>query len=248
MQSLVFTDLDDTLFQTLRKCGDHALADLDPRAYLKDGSIISYATSKQNWLWQWINHQSHVIPVTARSFDALTRVDLPFQAEAILNHGAVILDKNRQINLEWHDYMTNLLPPYAEALADLWHAILAHTHQDSALKPRLIEDFGIDWYGVIKHADGDEAALDNLRQSVVMTHDTVTSGLLYCHFNGNNLAVLPKIIGKAYAVNYLIEYYGKHFDQFTTIGIGDSETDLPFMSLCDYAMVPKNTQLRAMFA
>lgn len=248
MQSLVFTDLDDTLFQTLRKCGDQTSANLEPRAYLKDGSIISYATPKQNWLWQWINHQSRIIPVTARNFDAFSRVNLTFQAEAILNHGAVILDHNRQLNQEWHQYMTDILPPYTEELADLWHAVEAYAQFDPALKPRLIEDFGVVWYGVIKHSGADESALEKLKIAVVLAHESVMNGHLYCHFNGNNLAILPKVIGKAHAVNFLIEYYRKHFDQFTTIGLGDSKTDLPFMALCDYAMVPQNSQLGALFA
>ncbi|MGZ8946758.1 MAG: hydrolase, partial [Methylococcaceae bacterium] len=99
MQSYIFLDLDDTLFQTLRKC---ALGADDPnlqvRAFLPDGTPNSFATHKQQWLWHWLAKGFRIVPVTGRDVHAFERVTLPFQEEVILNHGAVILDKQRNID------------------------------------------------------------------------------------------------------------------------------------------------------
>ncbi|MDP3531149.1 MAG: hydrolase [Methylicorpusculum sp.] len=253
MHNLIFADLDDTLFQTLRKCGNLSSdgtgaigTTLQPRAYLKDGSTISYATPKQQRLWQWLSESGQIIPVTARNFDAFSRVDLPFKNEVVLNHGAVILDKEHKLDLEWHAYMADVLPTYHDELLDLWEQLEGLTGNGSGLRARLIEDFGRTWYGVIKHADADENALQALLCSTIKKHESVASGRLYCHSNGNNLAVIPEVIGKANAVNFLRSRYAELFESIFTIGIGDSITDASFMALCDYAIIPKNTQLGAL--
>ncbi len=246
MQNLFFVDLDDTLFQTLRKCGQTLADDLTPRAFLKNGETISYATPKQNRLWAGLAEAGHVVPVTARNFDAFSRVNLTFKNEAILNHGAVIIDAQGRIDPEWQTYMTDVLPPFHKLLLEVWELVQAQTKTDPGLRPRLIEDFGVCWYGVVKHADAEDEPLQNLAL-LLKQHTALTSGRLYCHLNGNNLAIIPAVVAKANAVNFLLERYVKSHDTLLTIGIGDSKTDQPFMALCDYALIPRNTQLGALF-
>ena len=244
MQSYIFLDLDDTLFQTLRKC---ALGADDPklqvRAFLPDGTPNSYATHKQQWLWHWLDKGFKIVPVTGRDIHAFDRVMLPFQEEVVLNHGAVILDKNRTVDSVWMDGMMQALPDYHEKLLEVWANVEAYCRRHIGFKSRLVRDFGITWYGVIKHADGTEAALRPLLDDMIKTHPSILDGSLYWHINGNNLAVLPKIINKESAVRYLIEGYQQQHTELLTFGAGDSHTDAPFMGLCDYALIPKNTQL-----
>lgn len=251
MQSFIFIDLDDTLFQTLRKCEQYTSGDSDakfkPRAYLKDGSPISYSTAKQDKLWEWLSNTAALIPVTARNFDAFSRVTLPFANEVILNHGAVILDKNRQMDSEWGAYMAKILPDYQHDLFDLWKQVEHYALSNPSLRPRLIDDFGMIWYGVIKHQDANEEALNELLEAVIAKHEAVVSGRLYWHANSNNLAVIPSVVGKAHAVKFLMEKYALEHGNVFTVGMGDSKTDLPFMSLCDYTLIPKNTQLGKLF-
>ena len=250
MQNLIFADLDDTLFQTLRKCGSYAATEnsskLQPKAYLKDGSVISYATPIQDRLWHWLSGAGSIIPVTARNNNAFSRVDLPFKDEIVLNHGAVILDKHRKLDLDWQAYISDVLPSYHDELLDIWEHVHDQALIKSELKPRLIEDFGRTWYGVIKHASADEKALKSLFQSTIENHEAIVSGRFYWHFNGNNLAVIPEVISKAKAVRFLIDRYANSYESIFTVGIGDSKTDAAFMSLCDYAILPKNTQLGAL--
>ena len=243
MQSYIFLDLDDTLFQTLRKCvpgvNDH---NLEVRAYLPDGTANSFATHKQQWLWEWLAKGFKIVPVTARDVHAFERVNLPFQEEVVLNHGAVILDKQRVVDQVWMELIMQEMPIYHDKLLELWAEVELYAKRHPGFKPRLVNDFDITWYGVIKHSDGTEAVLKTLLDELIIKHPHVTDGSLYWHLNGNNLALLPKIINKESAVSYLLNGY-KQYSEVLTFGAGDSKTDAPFMALCDYALIPKNTQL-----
>ncbi|MFZ2170424.1 MAG: hydrolase [Methylococcaceae bacterium] len=244
MQNYIFLDLDDTLFQTLRKCALGADdSRLQVRAFLPDGTPNSYATHKQQWLWQWLAKGFKIVPVTGRDAHAFERVMLPFQEEVVLNHGAVILDKQRNIDSVWMDGMTQALPRYHEKLLDVWAEVEVYCKRYDGFKSRLVNDFDITWYGVIKHVDGTENTLKALLDSIIKVHPYVLDGSLYWHLNGNNLAVLPKIINKESAVSYLIDSYKQNFPELLTFGAGDSKSDAPFMGLCDYALIPRNTQL-----
>ncbi len=244
MQRYIFLDLDDTLFQTLRKC-EFGADDpkLQVRAYLPDGTPNSFATHKQQWLWDWLSQGFKIVPVTARDIHAFERCTLPFQEEIVLNHGAVILDKQRQIDKVWMDNILQTLPTYHEKFFDLWAEIENYAKQHQGFKPRLVNDFNITWYGYIKHQDRTEATLKILLDTIIKPHPGIIDGSLYWHINGNNLAVLPKIINKENAVRYLMTHYKREYPDLLTFGAGDSRTDAAFITLCDYALIPKNTQL-----
>lgn len=244
MQSYIFLDLDDTLFQTLRKCNPGADdPKLQARAKLPDGTANSFATPKQQWLWHWLALGFKIVPVTGRDVHAFERVMLTFEEEVVLNHGAVILDKQRNVDRGWMEGMKQTLPVYHEKLLDLWAELEAYCNRYSGFNPRLVRDFDTTWYGVIKHSDGTETPLKTLLDSIIKVHPHIVDGSLYWHLNGNNLAVLPKIINKESAVSYLINGYKQQHQELVTFGAGDSNSDAPFMALCDYALIPKNTQL-----
>jgi hydroxymethylpyrimidine pyrophosphatase-like HAD family hydrolase len=244
MQKYIFLDLDDTLFQTLRKC---PLPKNDPRlevrAFLPDGTPNSFATHKQQWLWDWLAKDFKIVPVTARDIHAFERVTLEFQEEVVLNHGAVILTKQRKVDDLWMASMLANLPRYHLQLMEIWADVTAFAEQSEGYKLRLVNDFEVTWYGVVKHAEGTETILQTLVDAVLKTHPHILSGALYWHLNSNNLAILPKIINKESAVAYLINQYQQHDPDLLTLGAGDSKTDAAFMALCDYAMIPSRTQL-----
>jgi hydroxymethylpyrimidine pyrophosphatase-like HAD family hydrolase len=251
MERYLFVDLDDTLFQTRRKLPHGDLDNARPAAYLRNGEPISYATEKQQRLWQGLSQGFRIVPVTARDYDAFHRVDLPFSHEAVLNHGGTVLQADRRLDEQWHAHISAAVGDYAEDLQALAAAIQRYRSAtgDAGLKPRLIEDFGVCWYLVVKHESGKEQALDILKRDIVLHFPAVASGKLYLHGNGNNLAILPKPVNKADAVAYLLHgFNARHGCELLTLGMGDSLTDAPFMALCDYAVIPHNTQLhRAIF-
>lgn len=246
MPNLLFVDLDDTLFQSLKKCPgteQDSSGWLTPRAYLRDGNPISYSTPQQDRLWDWLSSIGRVIPVTARNYDAFNRVDLPFSDYAILNHGAVILNPDNSVNCEWHDIVMEGVNEAHGFFADIWDTIERLSKEDPGLRPRLISDFNVTWYAVIKHEAADVGALLRLRNAID-EHLAIASGTMYCHFNGNNLAIIPSAIRKELAVNFLLGKLKQNLQGFT-IGMGDSLTDLPFMILCDYSIIPSNSQAGA---
>jgi hydroxymethylpyrimidine pyrophosphatase-like HAD family hydrolase len=238
---VVFTDLDDTLFSSVRK--QPADADLQAQAYLQDGSPISYSSSRQRALQHWLRHSRCVVPVTARSLGAYRRVDLRFDSYAILSHGACVLLPDGTVDPHWTERMQGLLHSAAEPLRGALEA-LRHSryNQTGQLQVRMIEEHGLALYALVKHAQGDAAAIRALADEVARPwlHDHPGFQL---HLNDNNLAIIPPGIGKAAAVHYVSAQLHEELGEFMSVGMGDSLSDGHFMLDCDYALLPGRSQL-----
>ena len=101
MRAIVLVDLDDTLFQTLRKCPpDVPQAALTPLGFGRDGGALGFSTPRQAAFLAWLGEAALVVPVTGRSHDALSRVRIPYGA-AICAHGGVILDEAGAVDPRW---------------------------------------------------------------------------------------------------------------------------------------------------
>ena len=246
MQSLpivAFTDLDDTLFSTLRK--HRPDADLQPQAYLKDGAAISYSDARQRALQQWLATGTRVVPVTARSIGAYQRVRLPFNSYAVISHGACVLLPDGTPDPQWTGQMQTLLSAAAEPLAQAYQALLNSPQNASAqLRVTLVTEHGQPLYALAKHAQGDEQAVAELAECIAQPWVAAHSGF-QLHVNGNNLAIIPPGIGKAAAVQYVRAQLLLQIGDFMSIGLGDSLTDGAFMLDCDYALMPSRSQLSA---
>lgn len=238
--AIALVDLDDTLFQTLRKCPpDLAETDLTPLGFARDGSALSYATPRQLTFLNWLAETTHLIPVTARSLDALRRVRVPFVA-AICAHGGVILDEMGAVDATWAEHVAQQARAHAGEL-DRLVAAVADTARASnvAINARVLTEDDVPLYALFKHADADADAL----KAVVDAAVTTTPPGWTDHRNGNNIALMPPWLGKAHAVAYLLPQLRERFPNAPVIGIGDSHTDAAFMRLCDFAMMPSRSQL-----
>lgn len=237
----LFADLDDTLFQSLEKCGGQDA--LQPAAFLKDGSPISYTTAAQRAFIAFAQDGMTMIPATARNLDAFERVDLPFTSYAVLDYGGIVLNPDRSVDQAWlarmRDAMRAALPGLQE-LAGLIDAWAARTGYGG--RARLIEDFATPFYLVIKDPDRIGARLAPIEHEVVQPW--IDGGRDYfIHRNGNNLAILPNALDKSHAVAYVTDKLRREHGDILTFGIGDSRSDARFMAACDYAIVPSRTQL-----
>ena len=242
MRAIALVDLDDTLFQTLRKCPPDVPAErLVPLGFARDGAPLSYATPRQMRLIEWLSETAWLVPVTARSRDALMRARVPFTA-AICAHGGVIIGEDGEVDSDWHQHAVRQSSAHAEALEALAARIQAEAHaQVAALRVRVLSEGELGLYVLAKHEDVDEGALHAVIDAVA--HEVPAGWTI--HRNGNNAALMPPWLGKAHAVEALLPRLRAAHPDAPVIGIGDSLTDAPYMAMCDFAMMPKGSQLAA---
>ncbi|MDP3842791.1 MAG: HAD family hydrolase [Oxalobacteraceae bacterium] len=245
MKKFLFVDLDDTLFQTPGKCA--AEEDLRAAAYLKDGAACSYTTARQRALFEMMQREMTLIPATARNRDALSRVDLPFSSYSIIDYGGVVLEPGGAVDAVWLDTMR---VDMARALDGLQQAmqIIDQYSASAGLKgrARLIEDCATPFYIVLKDPEKISERLEQVEREAVAPWIAAAGKDFFIHRNGNNLAVLPKSLNKARAVEYLRQRLVAEHGEIMTLGMGDSKSDARFMAACDYAIVPSGTQLAAL--
>lgn len=240
MRAIALVDLDDTLFQTLGKCPPDVPSEaLHPLGYAADGSPLSYATPRQMSFLSWISESTLLVPVTARSRDALCRVRIAWDS-AICAHGGMILDNEGAFDPRWRARMAAEADAHGETLAALWRRV-SEEARGAPLRVRVLEEERVPLYVLAKHSDGDAGMLAEIVERVV---PEVPAGWTV-HRNGNNAAFLPPFLGKEHAVAYLLPELRRRHPDAPVIGIGDSLTDAPFMQLCDFAMMPSGSQLAA---
>jgi hydroxymethylpyrimidine pyrophosphatase-like HAD family hydrolase len=246
VKKFLFVDLDDTLFQTPGKCPSET--DLRPVAYLQDGSACSFSTPRQRAFFELMAREMTLIPTTARNHDALSRVDLTFSSHAIIDYGGVVLTPDRTPDGEWLALMRADMALALDGLKEAMEVIDRYsTKAGFKGKARLVEDYGTPFYIVVKDPDKQAERLAQIEREVLL--DWVASGVgqnFYLHRNSNNLAVLPKTLNKARAVQYLRQQLQVEHGEIMTLGMGDSQCDARFMAACDYAIVPRGTQLAAL--
>jgi hydroxymethylpyrimidine pyrophosphatase-like HAD family hydrolase len=242
LKKFLFADLDDTLFQTLEKCASRDA--LEPAAYYSNGSICSYTTPAQRAFFAFVSEGMTVIPTTARSLDAFSRVNLGFTSYVVLNFGGIILQPDGSIERDWqgrmHGLMTAALPGL-QALAAHIDAWADKTGYGG--RTRLVEDAGTPFFIVVKDPDKVHANLETIEREVVLPWIADGNGGYCVHRNGNNLAILPTSLDKANAVAYVAERLRREHGEIVTFGMGDSRSDARFMADCDYAIIPRRTQL-----
>lgn len=239
---IALVDLDDTLFQTIRKCPeDVPHSDLVALGFDKDGQPLSYATPRQMRFLDWLLANAEVIPVTARSLDATRRVRFAYD-RAIAANGAIFIDENGKIDEAWSNQILEEGRPYASTLDHLMaEGLRVAAERGAAIRTWIVQDGEVPSYMVMKLLNrGDDVA--QLHEVAHAIRPQVPDGWTF-HVNGTNVAITPPHIGKARAVERLIPALRRTNPNVTIIGVGDSVTDGPFMALCDMAMCPPRSQL-----
>ncbi len=235
MQFVTFLDLDDTLLQTAGKCrpGD----DVEPVAWRINGEPLSFMSTKQKAFLMGMKSLGEIVFVTARNTDSVSRIRLPVRAWWITSFGAVIHDPDGSPDHEYNQIIKNDLQPLSSLLHQ-FRLDLEKESQDPDVHIRVIGDDGLDVYVVAKQTRGVASSLDNLEK---FSREHLPSVFLI-HRNGNNLAILPKVARKERAVRHLMDVEF-NTSEWTSIGVGDSETDAAFIACCDWRVIPSNTQL-----
>ncbi|MDQ7090124.1 MAG: HAD family hydrolase [Methylococcales bacterium] len=243
MELFVFLDLDDTVFQTQRKCPPNTV--ITPATFLKEGSTNSFFTKKQQHLFNLLKANTRLIPTTGRDYASFLRVpSIQTFDYAIINYGGIILNAEGSVDKAWFNLIASKINPLLSELKTLTKYVetMAKT-QSIPLKIRLVADFGLTFYLSIKHHDRDPEVLKAVSNQIIKPYLNAQQLDFYCHLNDNNLAVFPQFLNKAPAVSYLLQQFNQTYANYLSFGVGDSLTDMPYMQLCDYFITPTNSQI-----
>lgn len=235
---IALVDLDDTLFQTLRKI-DPSIpeSDLTIAAVAGNGSH-SYMTKTQVAFSDWLLATTEAIPVTARSSDVLGRVTIPFRSYAIVANGAVILGPDGKPDAEWQTVVEKGLRPLAAKFEEL----LAEGKENAerlgvSVRSWIVMEGDLGTYVVFKENDGDGSRLQEVAPVLAAELGWVR------HHNGNNLALIPPAISKRLASEFLLARLLADSPDRPVIGFGDSVSDMSYLGLCGWWSAPGKSQI-----
>jgi hypothetical protein len=234
MNTALFLDLDDTLFQTTRKCPDGVA--LVAGARNKAGAVHSFMTPQQAELWQRILASGvQVVPVTARSAAALGRVELPLQARyASVDFGATLLVDGNP-DPEWQARAEAICAASKARLTPLWQQ--AQQYRELSLEWVTSSAGGL--YLTARDYGQQPQAMQALRRTWgawVAEH-----GDFFLHDN-HTLALVPKAFDKSHAVAQ-VQRRLRADGPLLSLGLADSASDLGFLRLCDFIGLPGHSQL-----
>lgn len=233
---VIFLDLDDTILQTAPKCPPGE--PVAPAAVDRAGQALSFMTRAQQRLLEFWLAQATVIPVTGRTDEALARVALAFASWRITHHGAVIRQPDGTLPVWWHDQVRPLLT----AAQCLLREVAAHLEAGAIAGGYRVSRHAVDeWLTYVSvKASGEGEALAGARSRL---EETGLPPALAVHCNGNNLAVMVRGAQKHDAVRRVAMELQRE-GSIVTLGAGDSLTDIPFLRACDFALVPKGSQIQ----
>lgn len=224
---LYASDLDRTLIFSERFIFENPTsAKYSPVEY-KEDRIISYMSNDVNSKLHCINDNKKVqfVPVTTRSLSEYKRVNLGFTPEyAIVANGAIILH-NGEVMEEWNDYIKSKLD-YTEVL-DLSQDICDLI--DSLVKqPKLIDNSYL-FFKINDQALFDEEVVNLINR---YPNWTFTRQVNKCY-------AIPNHFSKQIALRWLWHKLNHPY----IVASGDSELDLPMLTLANRAIIPSHGSL-----
>ena len=227
-QIIFFTDMDDTIIQTKRKTDFSK--EIEVGGYNKDGEESSfYYSGTKLFIDKLLEANITLIPTTARSLNSYYRTTLSKDNRikyAILNFGAMILVDNK-IDTQWKEKIEKKLKSIS--LFSISEDII--NILDKSLTIKIIDDFYINIHNKV--------GLDNKSIKETLDNYLVNRDEFYLHHNDNSFAILPKCINKSFAVEYMID----KLNPILSLGAGDNRSDLDFMNITDFRVIPKKTSI-----
>ncbi|MDU7840400.1 MAG: hypothetical protein E7J63_19130 [Pantoea sp.] len=240
---LVLCDLDDTLFQTLRKMKNETHQEpVRIGAFDRQMEPRSFMSQEQSMLVDWLLSTAELVPVTARGTEETSRVNISFSSWKIMTHGAVITRPDGSVDPEWQDYLMTRLHPMQARLNE-YRQRLSDELDRCGLNAwcRMNNEYnGTAIYFVMKHRDSTRTE-ELYRFNQRMQEELDMSGF-YVHQNGNNVAWLPECVQKGLAASWLLKKLRAERGQFPVIGLGDSLSDHAFMAECHWYGMPSRSQ------
>jgi hydroxymethylpyrimidine pyrophosphatase-like HAD family hydrolase len=245
MQIVLFTDIDDTLMQTQRKCPPYEVKNglLRVGAVDRQGQALSYMTQRQQRLFELLRSEALVIPVTGRNLPALKRTCIGFEKSSyrITSHGAMITDHQDTRLPRWPCPSSYQIQQ--EQIQTILDKVTAfYNGSKQPVRCHLVKELGTPTYVSVKMARCTQHKDSFLELEHSLGQEWKNSGGRL-HINGHNAAFLPPLADKAKAVSFLRERLEEQFGPCLFMGAGDSLSDQPFMAQCDFQLLPTGSQL-----
>ena len=231
----LFTDLDDTLWQTKRK-----IENFHPNLKQVTSSLThpSFMREDQELFSElFLNHPDiSVIPITARELNQYKRTYLYNDERvklAVIYFSGMILYENR-VDEEWQKIINHKYAKLKFQLTKLQKLIKNHIKVKwDEFKFVNVDDF----YLNIKYIDR-----NTYKEPIKYVYEILKEMELdgfSINSNDNNIAILPEFLNKELAINYIIDKYKPRL----TLGAGDSLSDLGFMQKSNYLIIPQKSQI-----
>jgi len=238
----LFSDLDDTLITSKRKIPDFNEFEFTVGGIKRDG-VTPHSFFKNGTL-QFLNilidsKEAHLIPVTARDLTSYKRFVLSEDERikyAIINFGGVIL-KNGKLDEYWNKHIKsqyNALDNQIKDIFDKSNEIIKEKKYKDKVKASFIDGYYIAFRYIQK---GEKKKWHKKLKKALKLLIKATNQEYYIFENDSSVSILPHFLNKSKAVQHLIDKY----EPSLTIGAGDNENDREFMKVCDFALVPKDT-------
>ena len=240
----IFTDLDDTLFKTIKNPESDSLLVATTNS---NGEAQGYSSLQQQKLLHIFAVSNGIfIPVTGRSTSSFLNCSLPIIKNTqygVVSHGAVIIDQNHKLLDQWYEFINEEfnLAFWESELVKMFNYLHEHfSLSGDGVRVRLVIDQGIAAYICIK------ISRSNYTRDTAKGVNSFLKGLLQdgmlLHCNERNFAILPPYARKEIAVKY-IKNKLQVTEYDTVFSIGDSNSDLPFMKESDFLIVPNGSQI-----
>lgn len=239
---IALADVDDSLCHTKAKFEKKVGAvDVAGTPCVFDGEKpVSWRSRKQTALANLLlGAAREVVPVTGRTVDKLKAVKVGFGGHAICSFGAVILTPDGQVEPHWHALMSERARQQVDALERIVRGAQSAAASTPKLSVQRVADQGLDLFVKVQDKDPKAAGMGLVEMGRLL-NDIVPPGWTV-HENENQLCAYPPYLGKRDAVLYYLEHLAGAVELL--IGVGDSKSDLDFLGLCDFVIVPQNSQL-----
>lgn len=236
LKPIIFADLDDTLFQTVRKMSEPP--DEARLASCATNGSHSYMTLSQAATVAWLLETTRLIPTTARSSEVLKRTTIGFCDYKICSNGGAIILPTGGHDPDWATHVANISQQHSAAFEGL-QAAVSDLVSDGLVRSWLVYEAETPVYFVAKISAGSPE--DALHAAQAACKQAVGSDLVF-HRNARNMSLTPKGLTKIDAVNELIKRL-PNTDKRPIWGMGDSISDLPFMRSCQMMVIPSDSQI-----
>jgi len=234
---IFFSDLDNTLIYSKRKCLNKE-KEYIPIAINKKGENHSFI---EKGTQDFINilmesNKIEFIPTTVRNLNSYNRSKFSKNSKinfAIINFGRTILYKNKILN-EYEKYMKKL---YKNIKLDNLYIKVSNFILENISKEMEIKIIENSYINISYNKLEEDEKFNNFFKKTIK--EQFLTKEYYLHHNDTSFAILPIFLNKQTAVEFII----KKLHPSMTIGAGDNKSDINFLKITDFMLIPNKSQI-----